>query len=237
MVIDLSKYDFVDFGCSAGGSIAFGRDCLGGRNGLGVDINPEKVAAARAAGLSAEVADVTKLDPREVGAVRFVIMAHFLEHLPGRNAAQACILSACKVADEFVFIRQPYFDADGYLFSLNLKLYWSDWRGHPNHMTSLDFHNALDPLLKAGKISRYLLFFRTKIENSHDPAVHPISSPINQQKWDSETHDSKPACEFSFPVFVETGAIIIKKSREIDSRVERFLRSCHIAFDSQDGAT
>ena len=105
---------------------------------MSLDINPKKVAAARAAGFDAKVADLTKLDPEDIGTVRFVIMSHFLEHLPDCKAAQACIESACGIAEKFVIIRQPYFDADGYLFSLGLKLYWSDWAGHPYHMSSLE---------------------------------------------------------------------------------------------------
>ncbi len=47
MQVDLSAYDFVDFGCSSGDSIAFGKNHLGGHRGLGRDINPNKVGAAR----------------------------------------------------------------------------------------------------------------------------------------------------------------------------------------------
>jgi hypothetical protein len=54
--VDLKGFDFVDFGCSAGGSIVWAARKFGGRRGLGVDINP--------------------------GKVRFATMIDFLEHLP-----------------------------------------------------------------------------------------------------------------------------------------------------------
>ena len=52
MTIDLAPYDFVDFGCSSGGSIKFAMERLGGVNGIGVDLDPEylKAHAARPRG-------------------------------------------------------------------------------------------------------------------------------------------------------------------------------------------
>jgi hypothetical protein len=230
--INLSAYDFVDFGCSAGGSIAFARDHLGGRRGLGLDISPKKVEAAKAAGFDAEVADVTKLDPQETGTVRFAIMSHFLEHLPGRDTAQACIKSACDIAEDFVLIRQPYFDANGYLFSLGMKLYWSDWTGHSYHMQSIELHNVLSRLNDQHKILRFLIFFRSEIKDSSHAAVHPLSSPVDQHQWNPQLHNPKPDYKFTFPVYGETGAIILPKRDILDDHVDAFLRSCMIAFDS-----
>ncbi len=59
MQIELSAYDFVDFGCSYGESIAFCKDQLGEHRGLRLDFDPKKVDAARAAGCDAEVAGIT----------------------------------------------------------------------------------------------------------------------------------------------------------------------------------
>jgi hypothetical protein len=234
MQIDLAPYDFVDFGCSSGGSIAFAMDRLGGRRGLGLDISPAKVNAARAAGFNVEVADVSTLDPDLIGTVRFVVMAHFLEHLPGRKAALACIASACRIAEEFVYIRQPYFDADGYLLSLGLKLYWSDWTGHPYHMSSLDLHNGLHAMLTKNEIARFLIFFRSEIRDSHDAALHPLSSSRDQHAWEAGVHGSKPEHEFPLPVYRETGAIILTKSTRMDDRIAEYLRSCAVVFDSEN---
>ena len=113
--VDFRNYDFVDFGCGQGGSIDAAERMFGGRRGIGLDIDSRKVDAVRMAGYEARVCDVTKISSK-ANSVRFVMMSHFLEHLPGRNDAVACIKSACNLAREFVFIQQPYFDADGYLF-------------------------------------------------------------------------------------------------------------------------
>src|SRR5215470_13328342 len=53
--------DFLDFGCSRGGSLRVAAALFGGQNGLGVDIDPAKVAAAQEAGAAAIVADATAL--------------------------------------------------------------------------------------------------------------------------------------------------------------------------------
>ena len=77
--IDISQYDFLDFGCSTGGSMRFGQQRLGGKRGLGIDIDEQKVAATRMAGYDAECVDLT--DPKRFsGKVRFTILSHFLEH-------------------------------------------------------------------------------------------------------------------------------------------------------------
>jgi hypothetical protein len=34
-----------------------------------------------------------------------------------------------------LIIQGPYFDADEHLKSYGLKFYWSDWPGHPCHLT------------------------------------------------------------------------------------------------------
>ncbi len=140
-------FDYADFGSSKGGSLGYGQNVLGGKRGIGLDIDPEKVEQTRDAGFEAAEIDVTTL-VAQPDCVRFVTMIDFLEHLPGIPLAQQCIAAAVEASTEFVFIRQPWFDADGYLFSRGLKLCWSDWCGHPNAMTSLQLYRALSQLKK-----------------------------------------------------------------------------------------
>lgn len=231
-MINLASYDFVDFGCSGGNSIRFGIEQLGARHGLGLDIDPLKVAAAREAGFDAEVADITTLDPEKVGNTRFAILSHFLEHLPGRREAQQVIAAACRVSEQFVFVRQPYFDADGHLFSRGLKLYWSDWTGHPFHITSLDLYGFFRDLQARGAVTRFIIFFRSSIEDPLHPALHPIASPIDQHEWEGLRHKAKPDGLLDFPVYTECGAIAITGAGDLDARLADYLQSCVIAFDS-----
>jgi hypothetical protein len=237
LTLRLDDYDYVDFGCSSGGSMQFARERLGGGKGVGLDIDPKKVAASRAAGFDAHVADVAKLDPRTMGRTRFAVMAHFLEHLPNVELAAKCIESAVRVADEFVFIRQPYFDADEYLAALGLKLYWSHWRGHKNHMKARDFHAILDAMLERRRFRRYMLFYRTKIINSDDPAVHPETSPIDQHGWDASKHGPKPYYKFQYPVYREIGVLIQTQAKKVSEPPRRFLLGCDVVYDSQNSSS
>ena len=81
-----------------------------------------------------------------------------------------------------------------------------------------------------------MIFFQSEIEDSSHAAVHPLSSPKDQHQWDPKEHDPKPDHKFTFPVFQETGAVVLTKQDVLDGRIEKFLRSCVIAFDSADGA-
>lgn len=197
-------YDFLDFGCSQGGSIQLAQSLFGKGNGLGLDIDPEKVARTRELGYDAMVADLTKL-PLRANPVRYVILSHFLEHLPGLKTAEQAVSCAVRAARDFVYISQPWFDSDGYLFRRRLKLYWSDWHGHPNRMTTLDFRFLLEFFREKGDIAGYTIFGHGPIFTSRHKAIHPLSSPRNQNSYDVGVHPSKPVIPklFSSPVFTE----------------------------------
>ena len=149
--------DFVDFGCSVGGSMQEMSKLFPGARGLGVDIDEAKIAKVKSEGHQAMVADARYLRARS-GSVRFCILSHFLEHLPSTKDATLSLLSATEISTDFIFVRQPNFDADGYLFNLGYKTFWSDWHGHPNRMTALEMHRAFEFLLKRGSLERYEIF-------------------------------------------------------------------------------
>ncbi len=205
--------DFVDFGCSSGGSMVEMSKLFPAARGLGVDIDEAKIAQAKSTGHQAMVADARYLRARS-GNVRFCILSHFLEHLPSLNDATMSLLSATEISTDFVFVRQPNFDADGYLFNLGYKTYWSDWHGHPNRMTALEMHRVFEYLLRRGSLESYEIYAHGRIKNSSDPAVHPLASPENQQIYDAEKHPPKPLRRLPFlqPVYTEIHAIGSKSS-------------------------
>ena len=229
--LNFNGYDFIDFGCSKGGSLEFGATAFGGR-GVGLDIDADKVDLARKLGFEAYQADVSKIDPDLHGKVRFAIMSHFLEHLPGVREANACINSAARMTNEFFLIQQPYFDADGYLFENGLKLYWSDWHGHTYHMSILQLWRILQNLLSKGKISRFIIGRRHPIANSHSKEVHSLSSAVDQIDWDPSLHEERPLIEFSVPVYRELCAIGLHNHTVLDPKLQRYLRRSNIVFDS-----
>lgn len=193
---NLDDYDFLDFGASKGDSIRFGMRRLGGTRGLGIDIDPKKVETMRSKGLDCVEADVAHLDfPAD--SVRFVVMSHFLEHLPDLTTVERSIESAARVASDFLFIQGPYFDADEFLSERGLKFYWSDWHGHPCHLTTSQLR---DILLKLG-LNDHVMMVCDPVTDSADPAVHPLASPIDQHDYDPEAHPEKPFVEFPQPLY------------------------------------
>lgn len=94
--------------------------------GLGLDINPEKVRLAKEKGFDAQVCDITKLQLND--KIKFGVMHHFLEHIPSIQEVNIIVNKASAVIDDFLLIRQSYYDADPYLFSNGFKFYWSNWR-------------------------------------------------------------------------------------------------------------
>lgn len=214
-----NNVDFLDFGCSQGQSISTAIELLDAESGIGIDLDPEKLVAARDAGF--DVARVNILELPDERLVRFVTMMHFLEHLSGYDEAQAMLRKACQLSQEFVYVRQPFFDADGQLFQLGLKCYWSDWTGHRFSMTTLDFYRVLRDLREDGDCACFTIALTYPIHSSDHPAIIPLEAGIDQHEYDDSRHPEKPSSTvFDFPVFKEV-RLLASKSRAIHDRVSR----------------
>lgn len=213
--------DFLDFGCSRGASIKWGRKMFGGHRGLGIDVSEPKVRAAAAAGHDAILFDINNLPPETL--VRFTLMVHFLEHVRGIQETRDFVQRACEISKEFVFIRQPYFDADGYLFQSGLKLFWSDWTGHPNQMTTLQFYRLMKNLQSRGLLNRFSIHAKGPIGSSDHEAIHPVGSPVNSHRYDPSRHPAKPhGVKFRFPVYKETVVVATKNDTVHANIVNRY---------------
>jgi hypothetical protein len=227
--LNLLGYDFMDFGCSGGGSINFAMKRFKAKKGLGVDADLNKVSRALSDGYDAICLDVKSLTASPE-AVSFVTMMDFLEHLPSSKDAASIIYSACTVARDFIFIRQPWFDADGYLFRRGCKLYWSDWSGHTNHMTTLHLYNILS---RIPRVTHFRIYGRNLISDSAHPAVHSLRSPTNQHDWDAVIHPQKPNVPFDCPVYTQVECIATLNGGNCDiSQIEQCVPSQHLLFDS-----
>lgn len=232
--LEEGQFDFVDFGCSRGGSIRFAMSAFGAKRGLGIDLSASKVSEARSAGFEAIVYDIDALPNKPM--VRFCTMLHFLEHIPDHRSVRAFMKKAAAVSREFIAIRQPYFDADGYLFMQGLKLYWSDWRGHCNAMSTLEFHCLLSEMRRAGLIEHFSIHLRKPIESSAHSAIHPIDSPQDQHNYDAAVHSLKPMdIRFDFPVYSEVVVLITKPGVDHYKPFAKFPRDRTI-FDSARSA-
>lgn len=232
----ITGYDFLDFGCSQGRSIAFARERLGGTRGLGIDIDPRKVLQARNLGFDVLEADASTLDSDRFDGIRFVIMSHFLEHLPTFDLARRIMTSAINTASEFVFIRQPYFEADGYLFGKGLKLYWSDWEGHRNKMSSLDFYRVCERLNASGAFKRFCVARRYPVLSSSDDVIINLHDGHDRHKWERGSDREKPAIHFSEGTVFQEICCVMSKQAEFTVEVRSFLKYSEILFDSANVA-
>jgi|JI7StandDraft_1071085.scaffolds.fasta_scaffold23161_3 Methyltransferase domain len=201
--IDITSFDFADFGCSNGSSIQFGIEILKGRKGFGIDLDPKKIISAKAAGYEAIKGDFCNLDLPD-GCVDFTILSHTLEHLPTLDCAKEAIKNAIRISRKFVFIRGPFFDADDYLKSLGLKFYWSDWSGHTLHLKAEQVMNILEDI----NAPNYEIYGRVLLKSSRDPTIHPLSSLKNQHQWELEKHGVKPILTLTQPIYREFVCII-----------------------------
>lgn len=217
-LVQTEKIDFFDFGCSNGDSLLFGTNILGGHKGLGIDINNDKILSTREKNLLAINYDIKKLPNKKL--VDFTIMSHFLEHVPNIKDVECFIAKACLVSKDFVFIRQPFFDADGLLLAEKLKTYYSDWKGHPNTMSSLQFYTILRTLKNKGIIKHFIIGARDKISNSNHPRIHPLTSEIDQHNYDPKIHPKKNSnIKLEFELYFEIIVIIsIDATYDISSK-------------------
>ena len=198
MTMDLEDYDFLDFGASAGGCMDFAKKKLGGRKGLGIDRDPGKVERMRSQGYCCTVGDITALDFPE-NSVRFVTMSHVLEHLRDLGEVRRALECAGRVATDFLFIRGPYFDADDLLRDLGLKFFWSDWHGHPCHLTT----GQLRKILRDIGLGDVDVTKKYIVRDSSHEAIHPLGSPRDQHEYIVGTHPDKPFVVFDPPLYKE----------------------------------
>ena len=210
-------FDYFDFGCSSGANIQFLKDLFPARSGLGIDIDAAKIALAVQSGHQAVVQDILELPEEKI--VRFVTMSHFLEHLDNVAMAQKMLAKAISVSHDFVFVRQPWFDSDGYLFLLGYKFYWSHWRGHRNKMSALDFHSILSAELSKGRISGFSIYGRSRVKSGKDSTLLPLAAPVDQHHYKEPLHGPKDASrDIEIPTFKEIVACIeIGDSSGMDS--------------------
>lgn len=185
--------DFLDLGASTGGSLQYCARRFGGR-GLGIDIAHEKVTRARQAGFDVLQADASNLGLSD--AVRYVSALDFFEHLPDQATAASILRSAADAATDFLFIRHPSFEGEGYLAELGLCQYWHQWSGHPNHLTVSDYCE----IFMALGLNRYAIQYVERIEHSQHSSILPLGHR-NQHEYDPTAHGDKSDIVFTEPLW------------------------------------
>lgn len=124
-------------------------------------------------------------------------MSHLLEHLPSPQMSEKIIETACLASRDFILIRYPWFDSDGMLAQNGLKLFWSDWSGHTNHMTSLELFLILRRLQARGALSAFRIYGHEPVSTSAADCLIPIDAPIDQHHYNPAKHGLKPTPDFA----------------------------------------
>jgi SAM-dependent methyltransferase len=190
------RYDFIDLGCSEGGSFDIGYK-LAGPNGLGIDLSDAKVEKAKKLGRNVIQGDITQVDLPDHSA-NLVICSHVLEHLKTKEAIQKTVEQAIRLAKRNVHFRGPWFDADDYLAKHDLKCYWSDWHGHPSHVKTWELGQLLEPYKQ-----KVTWAFIDQILDSNNDCILHISTEQDQHHFDPKIHPEKPYVEFAQTIFRE----------------------------------
>lgn len=194
--------------------MAFAQKAFRGGRPLGIDIDPKKVERTKDAGFDAILADAT-IPEQFKGQARFSMLSHFLEHLPDYETVNRALKTAIRISREFVFIRQPWFDADGKLFKDGLKFYWSDWHGHPMTLTSLQMYRAVRPHLARGEIARATIFGNNPVVDTDNECIVPLGAPTDTGKYDPEAHGPKPAPAIELDAYKELVVVLAKTNPDI----------------------
>jgi len=111
------EWEFIDFGCGAGKSVAFANAVVKG-SGLGIDKSEKAVAECRAQGYDAQVGDILAYERRNVAAATFAI--DLMPELASRAQFETACVNLVRAARNFSVIQHPYFDTDAVLAPLGL---------------------------------------------------------------------------------------------------------------------
>jgi SAM-dependent methyltransferase len=200
-----AEVELLDLGCGTGNRLEYATRRFG-TTGIGIDRNPQKVAAAQHRGRRVYRADILELDPAEFGAVKYVTLDNVLEHMPSLDVAADVVGRACALASRLVHIRHPSFEHEEYLASLGLKQYWTDWDAHTAH---LRLHELVAMGADAG-VFRFVVRPVVRSHGSSDPSLLPLGAPRDQHRpdrtrhgvvYDEQLHGRKPDVSFDRPVF------------------------------------
>jgi len=225
------QFDFLDIGASAGGSMKYAQRKFQGTRGLGIDIDEKKVSQARAAGHEVCIGNAAEIElPRN--CVRFVICNHVLEHLPNRASAQKVLNSAIVAARNFVLVRVPYFDADGMLAHKGLKFYHSDWSGHTNRLTALDFYFLARNGNKR-KVKEVFLYGRNKISAEDSTFFVPLDAPINTTAIQAKAFELAMPSMAGLPLFKELLLLVRLSNMEDPQKWQATMeRRCNVEHEN-----
>jgi hypothetical protein len=98
-------------------------------------------------------------------------------------------------------------------------------------MTSLELHRIMRAI---PKVKRWRIYGRKIITDSSDAAVHPLTSPPNQHRWEEGRHEPKPEIIFGEKIFYQLGCVaVLNDNPSILDDIEKRAKWSEVLFDSE----
>lgn len=213
---EAGAFDFVDFGTHKGSGLRFGSDLLGGRQGLGVELNDAKVVENLAAGLHVYSGDVNAI-PLDGKRFKFGVCRHVLEHMPNADTVASVLASLARMCSDFIYIEQPDATHEAYLNSLGLMSMAATLSYHTCLMTETELAQTLE---RAG-LANYQIGHRIPQRDSANKWIHAIGSPPNRWAW-TETDLPKPHTKFDRIVYRDIVFVAgLREDLDMDATIRR----------------
>ncbi len=199
-------FDYLDFGTHKGSGLVWGAH-MGGRRGLGVELNEEKVLHLLKSGFYVLSEDIFKIQVGDKPLVDFAVCRHVLEHLPNIHVVALVIEQLRKIVRNYIYIEQPDFSHERYLAGLGLKLQGSYLKGHDCPMQTREL---IEIIWDAG-FDNFVIGGIRRALGSESQYVHRADiAPRTVGKW-REGDLPKPSVTFDRPVFRDIIAILGKE--------------------------
>ncbi|MDP6980557.1 MAG: hypothetical protein QF570_18485 [Myxococcota bacterium] len=103
---------------------------------------------------------------------------------------------AASLATDFLYIHHPSFEAEHYLLSEGLLLYYHHWSGYTTHVTRDEFFAMFERL---GLLQSFVRPIQPIACSDHE-SILPSTTPINPHQYDPELHGEKPSLAFARPI-------------------------------------
>ena len=180
-----NKLDFIDIGCSKGGSYRFIQKKFKYSNGIAIDIDSRKVKISLENKIPAIKLDASQMNIFNDNACYLISIVNVLQYLPNINTIENMLKESLRVASKTIYIKGPMYYED-YLSELGFHFFWSYWKG----ITYLIEPDTIISIMKKYNINNYELNFQEKhrVLNSNNPCIHSINGLIDRHDYD-ETID------------------------------------------------
>jgi hypothetical protein len=173
--------------------------------GVGIELDADRVATARARGLDVHQGNILELVPDAFPLVEYVYLDNVLEHLPSIADIEVALGVATRIASKLVLIRHPSFEDVEYLADLGLKIHWTDWPFA--HTAPARLHELVAMANRQG-VYRIVVRPLGRITDSSHTVVLPSSARFGQRRvqpgvatvYVEERHGPKPFVPFDRPV-------------------------------------